>query len=98
MKANIELEIGELILRGLPYGQRYRIAAAVEAELKRLLDEGGLPSSLAKGGTVPHVQVDDIHLETGAKAGVVGEQIAVSIYGSLLGNRPLCVSPGRSTK
>lgn len=98
MKANIELHIGELILRGLPYGQRYRIAAAVEAELKRLLDEGGLPPSLAEGGTLPQVQVDDLRLEAGAKPGVVGEQIAGSIYSRLVGNRPLPGLPGRSTR
>jgi hypothetical protein len=89
MKANVELHIGELILRGLPYGQRYRVAAAVEAELKRLLDESGLPPSLAAGGTVPQVQVDDLRLAAGAKPGVVGEQIAASLYSSLVGNRPL---------
>jgi hypothetical protein len=97
MKANIELHIGELVLRGLPYGQRYRVAAAVEAELKRLLDEGGLPPSLAVGGTVPEVRVDDLRPEAGAKPGLVGEQIAGSIYSSLVGNGPLPGLPGRST-
>lgn len=98
MKANVELHIGELILRGLPDGHRYRVAAAVEVELKRLLDEGGLPPSLAAGGIVPQVQVDDLRLEAGAKPGAVGKQIAGSIYGSVVGNRPLPGLPGRSTK
>ena len=98
MKANIELHIGELILRGLPYGQRHRVAAAVEAELKRLLDERGLPPSLAAGGTLPQVQVDNVRFESGVKPGVVGEQIAGSICSSLVGNQPLCGLPGRSTE
>jgi len=98
MKANVELHIGELILRGLPYAERYRVAAAVEAELKRLLDDGGLPPSLAKGGTVPHVRVDDIRADVGAKPNGVGEQIAGSIYSSLVGNRPMPGLAGRSTK
>lgn len=98
MKANIELHIGELILRGLPYGQRYRVAAVVEAELKRLLDGGGLPPSLAAGGTLPEVQVDDLRLAAGTKPGAAGTQIAGSIYSSLVGNRPLPGLPGRSKK
>jgi hypothetical protein len=98
MKANVDLHIGELILRGLPYAERYRVAAVVEAELKRLLNEGGLPPSLAAGGTVPQVQVDDLRLQAGAKPSVVGEQIAGSIYSRLVGNRPLPGLPGRSTR
>jgi len=97
MKANVELHIGELILRGLPYGQRYRIAAAVETELKRLLDEGGLPPSLAKGGTVPQVNVDDIRMEPSAKPGIVGTQIAGAIYSRLADSRPMPGLPERST-
>ena len=97
MKTNVELHIGELILRGLPYGQRDRVAAAVEAELKRLLEEGGLPPSLVAGGTLPQVRLDDLRLEIGAKPGAVGEQIAGSIYSSLAGNRPQPGLPGRST-
>jgi hypothetical protein len=98
MKANVELHIGELVLRGLPYGQRYRVAAAVEAELKRLLDEGGLSPSLAAGGTVPQVRVDDLRLAAGAKPDAVGEQIAGRIYTSLVGNGPLPGWRERSTE
>lgn len=83
MKANVELHIDELVLRGLPSWQRDRIAAAVEAELQRLLDEGGLPTMLAAGGTVPEVAVDDLQLAASAKTEVVGAQIAGSIYSSL---------------
>jgi hypothetical protein len=92
MVAKVELHIGELVLRGLPYGQRDHIAAAVEAELQRLLDEGGLPPSLAAGGSLPQVQVDDLHVAAGAKPGAVGAQIAGSIYSRLTGSGTL---PGR---
>jgi hypothetical protein len=101
MKAKLErhivLHIGELILRGLPYGQRYRIAAAVEAELQRLLDEGGLPSSLAAGGSLPQVQVDSLQFVDGAKPAVVGAQIAASIYSNLGGIQSSSGLPDRST-
>ena len=102
MKANTErhivLDIGELVLHGLPYGQRKLIAAALEAELQRLLDEGGLPPSLAAGGTLPQVQVDGLQVAAGAKPGAVGAQIAGSIYSSLAGSGPLAGRPERSTK
>jgi len=98
MVANVELQIDELILHGLPSGQRDRIAAAVEAELQRLVDEGGLPPSLAAGGRLPQMQVDDLQVAAGAKPGAVGAQIAASIYNNLAGNRPLPGSVERSTK
>jgi hypothetical protein len=98
MRANVELHIGELVLRGLPYGQRYSVAAAVEVELKRLLDEGGLPPSLAAGGTVPQVRVDDLRLETGARPSAVGTRIAASIYSNLAGAEGGQAQPKRSTE
>ena len=98
MVANVELQIDELILHGLPYGQRNRIAEAVEAELQRLVDEGGLPPTLAAGGRLPQVQVDDLQVAAGAKPGAVGAQIAGSIYSSLAGSRPLSGLFQRSTE
>ena len=91
MKANVELHIGELVLRGLPYGQRYAIAAAVESELQRLLEEGELPPSLASGVVLPQVQVDDLQFAADAKPESVGAQIAGSMYSSLAGSE---VKPG----
>ena len=97
MKANVELHIDELVLHGLPYGQRYHIAVAIEAELKRLLDEGGLPPSLATGGRLPEMQVHNLQVADGAKPGAVGAQIAGSIYSSLAGSGASPGQPGRST-
>jgi hypothetical protein len=96
MKANVELHIDELVLHGLPAWQRERIAAAVEAGLGRLLEEGGLPPSLADGGTLPQVSVDDLQVPAGAQPGVVGEQIAGSIYSSLAGTETQPGWTGRS--
>ncbi len=80
----IELQIGELILHGIPAAQRRDIATAIEQELTQLLGERGLPPQLAQGGSVPHVGVDDIRVTADAKAGDVGAQIARGIYGSLV--------------
>jgi hypothetical protein len=87
MKANVELRISELILRGLPYAHRGRIAAAVESELLRLLDEHGLPPSLEAGCIVPEIRIDGMRLAADAKPESIGEQIAGSVYGSLSGGR-----------
>jgi hypothetical protein len=97
MKATVELHIDELVLYGLPDGQRDGIAEAVEVELKRLLDEGGLPPSLAAGGMLPQVQVDDLHLAAGTESGAVGAHIAGSIYRSLAGDSSFSGRPDRST-
>lgn len=95
MKANLELHIDELVLRGLPYSQRYLIAEAVEAELQRLLEESGLPPALAQGGRLPEVQVGDLQVAAVAKSGAIGAQIAGSIYNSLAGE---AVKSGRMEK
>jgi hypothetical protein len=79
----IDLHIDELILRGLPYAQRQRIAAAIEQELTRLLTERGVPSSLASGGFVPRIMLDGFSIPTDAKPAAIGSQIARDIYGNL---------------
>jgi hypothetical protein len=85
MKTSVELHIEELVLRGLPYAQRYRITEAIEAELQRLVDEGGLPPDLASGGRLPEVQVGDVKITSGAKPGAIGAQVAGKIYQRMSG-------------
>jgi hypothetical protein len=83
----VELQIDELILRNVPYAQRHHIAAAVEQALTRLLTEQGVPQSLAQGGYIPQVSVDHIQVTPDAKAGVIGGQIAQSLYSNLSDNK-----------
>lgn len=78
--APIRVRIEELVLRGFPPDQRERIAAAVEAELGRLLAEGGLPPGLAGGGRVGRV---DGGLAGGATPEEAGAQIARAVYGRM---------------
>lgn len=87
-QAKIDLHIGELILRDVPYALRYRIAAAVEQELARLLNEQDLPPSIAQGGHIPHIDIGTIQLEPKAKPGAIGAQIAQSVYSTLSTNKP----------
>ncbi len=87
MRPAIELHIGELILHGLPYAQRHRIAEALEQELARLLGERGLPPSLAQGGIIPQMNIGDLRLAKGARPGAIGVQIARQVYSSLTSDR-----------
>ena len=80
----IKVHIERLVLEGLPVGrsQGPQVQAAVQAELSRLLAEGGLGQELAAGGAVPSVPAESIRLNGGG-AGEVGRQIAGSIYGGM---------------
>lgn len=82
-RPTIEVHIDELILRNIPYAQRHHIAAAIEQELTRLLTEQGVPPSLAQGGYIPQFNVDHIQVAADAKAGVIGSQVAQTLYGNL---------------
>jgi hypothetical protein len=85
-RPTIDLHIDELILRGVPYAQRQRIAAAIEQELTLLLVEQGLPLSLARGGFVPRINLDDIQITADAKPAAIGNHIARNIYSNLSGS------------
>jgi hypothetical protein len=80
----IRVRIDRLVLDGLPLerAQGPAVKAAVEAELSRLLAEGGIGRELALGGAVPSVPADSIRLAGGGPA-QVGKQIARSVYGGI---------------
>ena len=86
---NIHLHIERLVLDGLPleHGQGAHVQAAVEAELARLLTEGGVAEGWQTGGAVPEVRADPIHLGAGARPAEIGGQIARSVYGGI-GGKP----------
>jgi hypothetical protein len=92
MKIHVHIE--RLILDGLPLGPGggVRVQAAVEAELARLLAqgggaEGGVAEAWPTGGAVPGVPATAIQLEAGARPAEIGGQIARSVYGGI-GGRP----------
>ena len=80
---NVELHIEELVLRGFAPGDRYRIGEAVEGELARLLDEQGVPLSLAQGSEVELLDGGAFEVAHGSKSERVGAQVAQAIYGGL---------------
>jgi len=83
MKPRIELHIEELVLRDFPYEQRQQIAAAVEAELQRLLAESGLPVGFGEGRVIPQVELDLPSGGSNEGSGPTGAQIARGILGNI---------------
>ncbi len=83
----IELRIDRLVLEGLPLSaaQGELVQKAIEAELARLLAEGGLAQSWDKGAALAAVQAAGITLSPGGSPAQMGAQIAQSVYSSLGG-------------
>jgi len=80
---NVRLHIEELVLEGFPPGDRYRIAAAVEAELARLFAEQEIPPGLAGGGTMPMLDGGSFDVAPHARPDHTGAQVAQAVYGGL---------------
>lgn len=82
---NTVVHIERLILDGIevPYAQRPQLQAAVEAELARLLAEGGVAASLRAGGAVPSRRGGSIHLADGKDPAHLGSQIARAVHGGI---------------
>ena len=80
----IKIHIERLVLDGLPVTRAKGplVKAAVEAELSRLLSEGGLGSELAARGAVPSVRADGID-SVGKSPAQIGRQIARAVYGGI---------------
>lgn len=82
---NLSVHIERLILRDLPLqaGGGELVQAALEAELSRLLAEGGLAAGLQGGGALPSLPALNIQLPAQAEPAQVGVQIAQAVYGGL---------------
>jgi len=82
---NINLHIDRLVLDDIPLvpGERPLLQAAVEAELTRLLANGGLSDALQSGGALYSVQAGRIQLTNNGSPARLGEQIAGAVYGGI---------------
>ena len=78
----LDLHIGELVLHGVDPGDRERLAADIERELVRLLDQGGLPAALASGGSL-HLEGAALSLPAGSPPAELGAAIAHEVHGRL---------------
>lgn len=79
MNRSVEIHIEELVLHGYAPQDRYRIAAAVEAELVRLFTEKGLPS-LTGVASYPLLNGHQFQLSNVQTDQVTGNQIAGAVY------------------
>ena len=80
---NTRLHIEELILEGFPPGDRYRIAAAVEAELARVFAEQGIPPGLASRGGSPSLDGGSFNVADHARPEQIGAKIAQALHGGM---------------
>lgn len=82
---NITLYIERLILDGISPSSEERplLQAAIEAELTRLLANGGLKGALQSGGASYDVRTAGIQLAHDGSPARLGEQIAGALYGGI---------------
>jgi hypothetical protein len=76
MSPRVTVTIDELSLSGVPPFQRFALAAALEAELARLLAERGAPPGLLAGAAPVPQPVDP----TGLGPREMGRAVARSLY------------------
>lgn len=79
----IRLHIEQLVLEGFAPGDSRGLAAAVEAELARLLAEQGVPPGLAAGGRIPSLDGGSFPVTVGARPQQVGVQVARAVLGGM---------------
>lgn len=81
----ITLRIERLILDGIELtpADRPAFQQALEAELARLLAEGGVAPGLAGGMAVPAVRAGGFEMSGGGDPVRLGKQVASSVYGGI---------------
>jgi hypothetical protein len=80
---NIRVEIEALVLEGFEARQAGRIAAALESELSRLLQEEGEPEAWASSQEVAQLEVAPIQISPRHSPEAIGAQAARAIYRGL---------------
>jgi hypothetical protein len=79
MKVN--LHIDRLVLEGFSRAEGRTVGAALERELARLIDRGGLPAHLHSATPIPRLDSGSLNLSPQTRPGTVGRQLARQIYG-----------------
>lgn len=82
---NIAIHIERLLLEGLPvtsYEARL-VQAAVEAELARLLSQGGITPALRRGADLHYLRADSLNFNHNARPVAIGAQIASAVHKSI---------------
>lgn len=83
---SVRLRVDRLVLDGIPLAAADRplVRAALEAELARLLGEGGISAEWTGGGAVPRLRAPAV-VDATADAASLGRQIANAVYGGIGG-------------
>jgi hypothetical protein len=79
-RRQIELHIDELVLRGFPPSDRFKIAEALRSELTRLLSEHSRQNTLPRSLTIDRIQTVSFNALNNAKPAAIGMQVAQSVY------------------
>jgi hypothetical protein len=77
---NLEIHIEELILRGMPPGSRRGLAEAIEAEVRRLIEEGGLPPGWESAGGSLRLPGGGFEVDPQSKPAAIGTQVAQGLH------------------
>ena len=82
---SIKLYIDRLVLDGINVepAQRPVLQEALEAELGRLLAEGGIEGNFAGGEAVPSVRANGFEMSAEGSPVQLGRQIAQAVYGGI---------------
>ncbi|GEM_PF-1571199 len=82
-KCNIELDIQELVLVGIPVQHRDELQQAIATELQRLFNQQGIPGSLMQATLIPPQDGGQVVLSSGTDC--LSTEIAQAIYRGLGG-------------
>jgi hypothetical protein len=80
LRPSIDLRIDRLVLAGIPAGDQFRIADAMNRELTRILSEQGLPSTLRNLPAHDRLDGGNVALEHGVSSETTGNLIAQAVY------------------
>jgi len=83
MRKRIDFHIEKLVLWGFDRADRYRIGAAVQSELSRLLTELGMPSLLDHGSELVRLDGESFKVVPESTPEVIGVKIARAVFGGL---------------
>jgi hypothetical protein len=73
------VSIDSLVLKGFRYEDRHRVAAALKAELTRVLAQPGAAERLTELGSAPQLRLDNVNVAPNAIPQQVGAETARAI-------------------
>ena len=88
----LDLHIDRLVLHDLPSSQRDRVAAAIVAEIERLVAEQGLPLGLAADAVVD-LPSHAVSVAAGLNPEAIGVHVAQSVFSTIAGGPSQPVQP-----